>query len=128
MARHGVATVGDLPEDIRPKRPTQQTSANLLRRLQRMEREEAAVPAAIVDELDEMYEVATNLVNNLVLQYKAKVKKAEETGEDVVLLTQRDGDDHKSRYPACWHRAVAARVAGAVPGLIIEYGEYDAEV
>jgi hypothetical protein len=95
-------------------------SSNNLRRLQRMEQGKAAIPAGIIDEIDEMYEVATNLVNNLVIQYKAKIKKAEETGEDVILPTQRDGDT-SGRYPACWHRAVCARVAAAVPGLVIDY-------
>jgi len=97
-------------------------SSNNLRRLQRMEQGKAAIPAGIIDEIDEMYEVATNLVNNLIIQYKAKVKKAEESGEDVVLTTQRDGDT-SGRYPACWHRAVCARVAAAVPGLVIDYGD-----
>jgi hypothetical protein len=97
-------------------------SSNNLRRLQRMEQGKAAIPAGIIDEIDEMYEVATNLVNNLVIQYKAKVKKAEESGEDVVLTTQRDGDT-SGRYPACWHRAVCARVAAAVPGLVIDYDD-----
>jgi hypothetical protein len=98
--------------------------SNNQRRIQRMEQGKAAIPAGIIDEIDEMYEVATNLVNNLVLQYRAKVKKAEaeESGEDVVLVTQRDGDT-SGRYPACWHRAVCARVAAAVPGLVIEYGD-----
>jgi plasmid maintenance system antidote protein VapI len=95
-----------------------------LRRLQRMEQDKAAIPAGIIDEIDDMYEVATNLVNNLVMQYKAKVKKAEDEGKDVVLLTQRDGD-RSGRYPACWHRAVCARVAAQVPGLIIDYDPAD---
>lgn len=97
-------------------------SSNNLRRLQRMEQSKAAIPAGIIDEIDEMYEVATNLVNNLIIQYRAKVKKAEESGEDIVLPTQRDGDT-SGRYPACWHRAVCARVAAAVPGLVIDYDD-----
>jgi len=97
-------------------------SSNNLRRLQRMEQGKAAIPAGIIDEIDEMYEVATNLVNNLVIQYKAKIKKAEESGGDVILYTQRDGDT-SGRYPACWHRAVCARVAAALPGLVIDYDE-----
>jgi len=97
-------------------------SSNNLRRLQRMEQGKAAIPAGIIDEIDEMLEVATNLVNNLIIQYRAKAKKAEETGEEIILPTQRDGDT-SGRYPACWHRAVCARVAAAVPGLVIEYGD-----
>jgi hypothetical protein len=119
LADHGAATIGDLPKDLQPERPRQSLSGNLLRRIQRMERGEAAVPFSIVDEIEDMYEVATNLVNNLVVQYKKQVKNATD-GEDVVLYTQQDGDT-SGRYPACWHRAVAARVAAAVPGIIIEY-------
>jgi hypothetical protein len=96
-------------------------SSNNLRRLQRMEQGKAAIPSGIIDEIDEMYDVATNLVNNLILQYRAKVKKADGL-EDVVLLTQRDGDT-SGRYPACWHRAICARVAAAVPGVVIDYGD-----
>ena len=95
-----------------------------LRRLQRMEKGEEAIPSGIVEELDDIYEETTNLVNNLVLQYKRKAKKAEETGDDVILVTQRD-QDQGGRYPASWHRAVAARVASAVPGIIIDYEPRD---
>jgi hypothetical protein len=108
-------------DDDEPPEPVeiQKRVMNAARRIQRMERGEAAIPTGIIDEIDEMYEVATNLVNNLILQYKAKVKKADGL-EDVVLPTQRDGDT-SGRYPPCWHRAVCARVAAAVPGVIIEY-------
>jgi hypothetical protein len=91
-----------------------------VRRLQRMERGEAQIPEGIVDEIDDIYESAMSLVNNLVIQYRGKVKKAQEVGDDVILLTQRD-DDTRGRYPAAWHRAVCARVAAQVPGLIIDY-------
>lgn len=125
-----------------------------LRRLQRMEKGEAAIPSGIVDEIDEMYEMTNNLVANMVVQYRQKTKKAETAGEDVVLITQRDGeitdcgrcghadelhsteggcswisDDgpcectSKRHYPACWHRAVCARVAAQVPGIIIDYAD-----
>jgi hypothetical protein len=99
-----------------------------VRRIQRMERGEEGIPEGIVNEIDELYEAATSLVNNLVIQYRKRVKKAEteEDGGDVILFTQRDDDPipedaRGPRYPACWHRAVCARVAAQVPGLIIDY-------
>jgi plasmid maintenance system antidote protein VapI len=91
-----------------------------LRRLQRMEKGEEAIPSGIVTEIDDIYEETENLVNNLILQYRRKLKKAEETGDDVILITQRDAEA-TGRYPASWHRAVAARVVSAVPGLVIDY-------
>jgi plasmid maintenance system antidote protein VapI len=91
-----------------------------LRRLQRMEKGEEAIPSGIVDELDDIYEETANLVNNLVIQYKRKVKKAEEHGDDVILVTQRDAEA-MGRYPSSWHRALCARVAAEVPGLVIDY-------
>jgi transcriptional regulator with XRE-family HTH domain len=94
-----------------------------LRRLQRMEKGEEAIPAGIVEEIDDIYDETMSLVNNLILQYKRKMKKAEESGDDVTLITQRDSES--GRYPASWHRAVAARVAAEVPGLIIDYAPDD---
>lgn len=91
------------------------------RRLVRMEAgQEPQIPQAVMTLLDEVYADAKETVERMVAMYRRKVKAA---GDEPVILytyrTDRDYEDAGGKYPSRWHRHVCARVADAVPGLII---------
>lgn len=91
------------------------------RRLVRMETgQEPRIPQAVVSLLDDAYADAKEMVERMVAVYRRKVKSA---GDEPVILytyrTDRDYEEAGGKYPSRWHRHVCARVADAVPGVIL---------
>jgi hypothetical protein len=99
------------------------------RRMGRMEAGKEPIPQALVTKLDEMYAEAKDVVERQVATYRRKMKA---TDADVVLRTYRTDSQYEQagypeasgKYPSQWHRMIVARVADAVPGLIVTH--YDA--
>jgi ribosome-binding protein aMBF1 (putative translation factor) len=94
------------------------------RRLQRMELDQELVPSAIAGAVDDLYEETADQVRRLTEKYRDKVNK----GEQVTLTTYRTDTEYQralkhARFQARWHRMVAQRVADALPGLVLVYGE-----
>ena len=93
------------------------------RRIRRMEASRENIPTVIIGFLDDLYEDTKNQVDVWSSEYRRKVKAAEGT---VTLKTYRTDETYKAaggQYPAKWHRMCAARVAAAVPGLILTHEE-----
>ena len=93
------------------------------RRLTRMETgQEPSIPLAVAKLLDEVYEDARETVGRMTAVYRRKAKASRD--EPVLLKTYRTDVEYKTaggKYPARWHRQVCARVAEAVPAVVIEY-------
>lgn len=91
------------------------------RRLVRMESgQEPQIPQALTTLIDEVYADAKETVERMVAVHRRKVKAA---GDEPVILytyrTDRDYEDAGGKYPSRWHRHVCARVADAVPGVVL---------
>lgn len=87
------------------------------RRLMRMEEGQEEIPMFLVSYLDDVYEETKDLVEEMVAQYRREVKSS--GGGVVALKTYRVESDYSGKYSARWHRQVCARVAAAVPGLVL---------
>lgn len=100
------------------------------RKLMRWEAEELTIPDGVASEVDDLYEEAATLVARMSKKYRQLVK--DHDGDDVEIQTYRTDDEYwratnqpgvgKDRKPARWHRMICARVAEAVPGLVVTYG------
>lgn len=88
------------------------------RRITRMEAGHEPVPQVIVTLLDEIDYETKDLVARMTADLRRKAK-ASESG-NVTLRTYRTEDNYPGKYTARWHRQLCARVAAAVPGLILE--------
>lgn len=103
------------------------------RELFRWEKSESPVPDGVAGEMDDLLEASNTIVRRLVQEYRRLVK--ENDGDGVELLTFRKDEEYwlniardqsgvgDKRFPARWHRMLCARVAAAVPGLIVDYWE-----
>lgn len=92
------------------------------RRIRRMERGDEEIPQVIVTFLDDLYEETKDNVEVLSARYRRRVKAAD--GDGVTLRTFRTDEDYHAAggiYPAAWHRQLCARVAAAVPGLVLTH-------
>lgn len=90
------------------------------RRLRRMEAGTEQITPALITFLDDLYEYTKTLVEDMSAVYRRQVKSS--GGGIVALKTYRtDADYHQTggMYPARWHRQMCARVALAVPGLVL---------
>ena len=99
------------------------------RRMLRMEEGKERIPTVLVSLIDDIYEETNQMVDELSGHYRRKVKA---TQNDVVVATYRTDREYDAaggKYPSRWHRMVMARVAHAVPGLVITHAvaEADAE-
>ena len=93
------------------------------RRMQRMEADQESIPDALVSKLDEISAETKDEVTRLIAVYRRKVKASDET---VKLVTYRTDEKYSAAggtYPSRWHRMICARVAEAVPGLVLVYEE-----
>jgi hypothetical protein len=94
------------------------------RRLQRMELDQEEINTAIAGAVDDLYEETADAVRRLVDKYRALM---EHRGDEEVRLPvyRSDAEYNRSfkhaRFPVRWHRQVAARVAEALPGLVLAY-------
>ncbi|MCV7174956.1 hypothetical protein [Mycolicibacterium sphagni] len=91
------------------------------RRITRMEAGGESIVFAVVELLDEAHADAKALVDKLVAFHRRAVKR---TGCDSMLTTYRNDEQAAEagfRWPARWHRHVAARVADAAPGVVLIY-------
>lgn len=93
------------------------------RRLTRMELGQERVPPFLDLAVNQLFTGAQETVDKLVVEYGKKLD-----GEDpvVVMPVYRDDDEYhwavpKTRLPALWHRMIAARVAGRLPALQLDY-------
>lgn len=94
------------------------------RRMGRMEASKEPIPQALVSKLDEMYAEAKDSVERQTAVYRRRMKA---TDSDVVLKTYRTDaqyeaagyDGANGKYPSQWHRMICARIADAVPGIIV---------
>ena len=89
------------------------------RRLLRMEAEQESIPSGVVSFLDELNAHTKSVVDEQVAKYRRLVKTSD---GDVLYRTWRDST-YEGEYCASWHRGVAARVADAVPQLVLTYWE-----
>lgn len=94
------------------------------RRMMRMEAGQENIPDALVARLDEIAAHTKEVVSDLIAKYRRAVKRS--PGEDVFIQTYKTDEafaesDDWPGYPAKWHRMCCARVADAVPGLIMTY-------
>src|ERR1700757_1244731 len=90
------------------------------RRLRRMEAGEEHIPQAVITLLDDVYEETKSLVDRMSADYRRRVKASD--GDVVILYTYRTDEEFLAEggyYPAKWHRLLCARVAAAVPGLVL---------
>jgi signal recognition particle subunit SEC65 len=95
------------------------------RRIMRMEKDQERVAKEVMDAVDEIYEETSALVRRLIDEYQPRVASGK---DEVVLHVYRSDQEYrhsvkKPGYSAAWHRMVAARVADAVPGLVLDYRE-----
>ena len=91
------------------------------RRITRMEAGEAEVPPNLVAFLDDLYLETKEAVERLIATNRRKAKSSD---EPVTIYTYRT--DHAylaagGKYPSRWHRHICARVAEAVPNMVIAY-------
>lgn len=92
------------------------------RRIQRMETGQEPIITAVIDLIDTCHDEAKKLVDQMVAVYRRKVKAA--AGHPAMLPTYRTdaiGYTAGLKYPARWHRHIAARVSDSCPGAIIVY-------
>lgn len=92
------------------------------RRMLRMEAGTEDVPQVIVSTLDDIYEETNELVKTMTAEYRRRVKASD--GNNVFAETYRTDKDYVDaggKYTSRWHRMLMARVANAVPGLVIVY-------
>jgi hypothetical protein len=95
------------------------------RRMRRMELgQEQSMPLKVCNLLDEIYVETEKMVDQLTTKYRLLAK----TREEIEFPVYRNDVEYRrahphSRYPASWHRMVAARVADAVPEVILVYKE-----
>jgi hypothetical protein len=87
------------------------------RRLARMEAGRESIPDAVVSTIDDIAEETKDMVHEMVADYRRKVKAGD--GAGVTLLTYRIDEEYHGKYTARWHRMLSARVADAVPGLVL---------
>ena len=91
------------------------------RRLTRMESgQEPQIPQAVMTLLDDVYADTKETVERMVAVYRRKVKASGD--EPVILYTYRTDVEYEKaggKYPSRWHRHVCARVADAVPGVVL---------
>lgn len=93
------------------------------RRLARMEvgREEV-IPDPVLDAIEELYEDTEAVVERYIQKYALLMQSREFIEFPVYRTDAEYHAAHKTaRHPARWHRAVARRVADAVPGVVLAY-------
>lgn len=94
------------------------------RRMQRMETGQEEIPQALVTYLDSASAAADDLVGRLSAEYRRKVKAA--GGANVSAPTYRTDAVYAAaggHYGSMWHRMCLARVAQAVPGLVLVWSD-----
>lgn len=96
------------------------------RRLQRMELDQEEINNSIASAVDDLYEETADTVRRLTDKYSAQLKHKED-GNVEFPVYRSDSEYNRAhkhaRFPVRWHRQVAARVAEAVPGLMLSYAE-----
>lgn len=98
------------------------------RKVRRWEVEELPIPDGVAAEIGDLYEEAHEQVEKWIAITK---KLIEASDGDVELHTYRTDEDYwrasdqpgvgKMRLPASYHRMICARVADAVPGVVVTY-------
>jgi hypothetical protein len=92
------------------------------RRLQRMERGRFQIPDAIADAVDALYDQTRDVVQRFIGKYRAQLEHQNTVTMAVYRSDEEYGDSVKhARFPARWHRQVAARVADALPKVQLDY-------
>lgn len=92
------------------------------RRIERMEAGREDIPHVIVSLIDEAQAEAKMLVQQYTAVCRRKVKAA--AGASVLLPTYRTDKSSAAeglKYPSRWYRHIAARVADACPGAILDF-------
>lgn len=99
------------------------------RKLIRWESSELPIPGGVIGQIDDLYEEAATEVARLVAELRPVVQRDGQSWLTTYRTDQEywartgQGELGNDRYPARWHRAICARVAEQVPGVVLTYGQ-----